>query len=460
MSSTEILRGNFRRVAQMNSRIQAVDVLRGITPLATVFAMFGMCAGRLFLLVRKYSVNILFGDQWVFDDATIFQNHSLIEIFRWQHGPHRQGLGGLLAKLIEPFISWNSRYEAFGIWAIICLACLAALFLKRRLFGKIDYVDVIIPLLFLTPVQYEVLFGGVSPSHGPLPVLLVIVYCLAWTLENERWRYGSIIGLNFLLIYTGFGLFMGVITPCLLTLQFLRRHDWKILGYCALSLLSLASFLVGYHLNTAAGCAVNLVNPTYYFLFVAFMLARFIQIYASQALIPAMIVGSLLAFSLVWITASFVVKTIKRPSSRTVVISTLLAYSLVFSFATAYGRLCLGLGAAQGSRYMSYLVLCFFGSYLAGLSINSKFERRIFVSFVCALTLLSSAQVDSTTKATLEQSREQREQWKTCYFRSHNIEVCDAETHGYICWRPEPENLKYKVDFLEQHHLNFFSAKP
>src|SRR5260370_8579640 len=112
-----------------------------------VASAFILLAVRLFRLVEQYSVNILFGDQWQFDEATLFQNHSWLEIFRWQHGPHRQGLGGILSKLFEPLIQWNSRYEAFAIAGIICLACLAALWLKQRLFGKISYADVAIPLL-------------------------------------------------------------------------------------------------------------------------------------------------------------------------------------------------------------------------------------------------------------------------------------------------------------------------
>src|SRR6266700_6261578 len=121
----------------------------------TVSSAFVLLVVRLFRLVDRYAVNILFCDQWKFDDATLFQNHSWLEIFRWQHGPHRQGLGGILSKLFEPWIDWNSRYEAFAMVAVIACACLAALWLKQRLFGEIDYSVVVIPLLFFILVQYS-----------------------------------------------------------------------------------------------------------------------------------------------------------------------------------------------------------------------------------------------------------------------------------------------------------------
>src|SRR5208337_637173 len=88
---------------------------------------------RLFLLVDKYAVNIFFSDQWQFNNATVFERHTLWQIFTWQHCPHRQGVGGVLAKLMEPHFSWNSRTESFLIAGIVVAVMLFALLLKVRL---------------------------------------------------------------------------------------------------------------------------------------------------------------------------------------------------------------------------------------------------------------------------------------------------------------------------------------
>ncbi|MGB9363438.1 MAG: hypothetical protein WCA99_17670, partial [Candidatus Sulfotelmatobacter sp.] len=34
---------------------------------------------RFFALISRYAVNVLFSDQWDFDDATLFQHHSVWE---------------------------------------------------------------------------------------------------------------------------------------------------------------------------------------------------------------------------------------------------------------------------------------------------------------------------------------------------------------------------------------------
>src|ERR1039458_5572426 len=92
---------------------------------ALVAIVFAALAFRLFRLTAQYSVNIFFWDQWDFNDATLFEHHSFWQIFRFQHGPHRQGLGGILAALVEPWFRWNSRTEAFLATAIVVVAGLA-----------------------------------------------------------------------------------------------------------------------------------------------------------------------------------------------------------------------------------------------------------------------------------------------------------------------------------------------
>jgi hypothetical protein len=428
-------------------------------PKIGVAAVFVALSIRLFIIVYRYSVNIFFGDQWKFNDATLFQNHSFLEIFRWQHGPHRQGLGGLLSKLFDPLIHWNSRYEAFAMVGVIACACLAALWLKRRLFGEVGYSDVIIPLLFFTPVQYETLLGGTNPSHGPLPLLLVVLYCLAWTIPNNYWKYTFVLVLNALLIYTGFGLFIGLITPLLLGLDFYQHRNRLALISLAIAFISMGSFFVGYQWDPSVECfSPELQSPLHYVLFVGFMFSSFVKIYPVQALVPAILMGSVLLF-IVSVTAGNIFLKLLRDEVawiKSLVISVLLGYSLMFCFAAAYGRICLGLSAAQGSRYMTYMVLAFFGLYLAALSARVNIERGVFVCLVLLLALLSSARIGTREQRIMSTISEQRRTWKECYLSAHSIEQCDARSGSYIYWTPEPADLQSKLDYLERHRLNLF----
>src|SRR5215472_1227326 len=216
-------------------------------------------AGRLFLLVNRYAVNIFFSDQWEFNDATLFESHSWWQVFNWQHGPHRQGLGGVLAKLIEPHFQWDSRIESWVVAGIFVLAMLLALWLKWRIFGTVEYYDVVIPSLFLTATQCEAIFGAANFAHGSLPLLLIVVYCLAWPIRATLPRLLPVVFLNFLLIFTGFGLLMGPITPVALLASFCmspydRRRALLYAAAAAASLLSLTAFFLNYTWNPAVTC--------------------------------------------------------------------------------------------------------------------------------------------------------------------------------------------------------------
>jgi len=255
----------------MNQKQTSIDVepppalaaprwLTAYGPAVMVSVAFALFAVRLFRLISQYAVNIFFSDQWDFNDATLFQKHSLWQMFTWQVGPPRQGLGGLFERLVEPQFSWNSRIESFVVGGVIVAAAVAALYLKKRLYGQFSVFDMIIPAIFFIPAQFETLFVTANFAHGPFPLRLIILYCLAWTCRERSVRYTLVIVINFVTIYTGFGIFLGFVTPVLLVLDYracgprerlLRAY---LLATVAASLLSLGAFFIGYKFNPALDC--------------------------------------------------------------------------------------------------------------------------------------------------------------------------------------------------------------
>ncbi|HTO08625.1 MAG TPA: hypothetical protein VMR86_16370, partial [Myxococcota bacterium] len=179
-------------------------------------AVFSLLVFRLFRLIADWAVNLFFWDQWDFNTVTLFERGDLWQMFDWQHGPHRQGVGALLQVAVEPLYRWSSRGEAFTAGAIVAGAALGALYLEKRLMGRLSYAASIIPISFLGPAQYESLWVMPNFSHGPLPLLLLVVYCLAWTVRRTALRYSLVLLVSFLTTYTGFGFFVGALTPLLL----------------------------------------------------------------------------------------------------------------------------------------------------------------------------------------------------------------------------------------------------
>ena len=429
-------------------------------PIIAVAAVFVAVCIRLAKIVDQYSVDAFFLDHWSFEDSTLFQKHSWLEIFRWQHGPHRQGMGGLLLAIAEPMVHFDQRYVAFVMASLVACACLAALWLKHRVFGRFMYCDVVIPLLFFTPVQYETLLGANNPSHGPLPLLLVVLYCLAWTIARTDARCATVLVLNIALIYTGFGVFMGLITPVLFGLEYVRTRKWAPLISLLIAVVSMASFFIGYRNDPAVQCfSPYLQGHLNYFAFLVFLFSSFVKIYPAQStVVPAFLAGSVLLLIVAGATASFIPKLAREGTSspKSLAPCVMLSYSLIFCCAAAYGRTCQGLVPAP--RYLIYLILAFFGLYLGALSGKIPLLRREYIGAVLLISLASSGWISANESRTMSTISRQRRTWRDCYLASHNISACDKVSESFIYSIPEPADLQPKLEFLEKRHLSLFSG--
>jgi hypothetical protein len=420
---------------------------------------------RLFLLTNRYAVNIFFWDQWDFNDATLFQYHSLWDIFRWQHGPHRQGLGGLLAVFLEPWFNWNSRTEAFLAVTIVVTAALCALYLKYRLFGSLSWSDLIIPLVILSPVQWESLWNTVNLSHGVLPILLVLLYCLLWTWQDQRFKVALIVLLNFGIIYTGFGFFIDLLTPVLLIASYRASPNQSsatkayFITCIFASVASIASFFVGYHPDSASGCS-SLVGPSPipYFWFMDLMLVnpfglRGVGIYAKLG-------GSLIFISIAATAALSWTRLFARRGeslTRYLAPAVLSLYAILFCVSAAVGRACLGLAPAHASRYSNYVQLGILSLYFCILAWNPK-RHTWCLSAALLLLLLPSVRINPFDLRAMQQYSGQKASWRACYLGGHTIDECD-HAFGPIYPDPGRTRLKEKLDYLENTQQNLYSEQ-
>ena len=412
-------------------------------------------------MISRQAVNIFYNDQWDFNDATLFEKHPLWEIFRWQYGPQRHGLGGVAMKLLEPLIRWNSRYEAYGIGAILVLATVLALYLKTRLFGPVSYYDAIIPAFFLTPVQFEIVIGATNPGWSAIPLLLIIIYCLCWTVGSSGWKYFGVLLTNFLLIYTGYGIFLGLLTPAAIAIDYWRKKEFGSAVAFLISIASLASFFVGYQSHHSGAECFSLApsNPILYAMFMSCMFGNAAGLKGSAGFV--LVVGlMMLVISVVCL--DIVLKRLRHGNSisltRDMVTSILIAFCLIFLLGTAYGRLCLGMGFAMMPRYVTYTVLGFYGLYLFSLSISQKRLRAFLTTTLCLLALLSSVRMNRYDAELAKQISNGKRAWRDCYLQQHDVQRCDALTNFQIY--PEyTQELQRKLDSLERSHLNLFDTE-
>ncbi len=211
---------------------------------------FTVLTVRLAMFVERYAVNLIYLDQWDFLNG-LFEGADWWTLFRVQHGPQRQGLGNLISAVVLGLSGWNGKVDAAVSAVTMAVAGLAALWLVKRLCGRLRPWDVVVPLLFLTTTPVQTYIVTPNLAHGPLPVLFLMAYGLALTVESHVQRSVLITGINFLAVNTGFTVLLGGITPVallLLALQpGLRRLDRAAYAIaCAASVATAALFLHGF----------------------------------------------------------------------------------------------------------------------------------------------------------------------------------------------------------------------
>ena len=428
-------------------------------------AVFSLLVFRLFRLIADWAVNLFFWDQWDFNTVTLFERGDLWQMFDWQHGPHRQGVGALLQVAVEPLYRWSSRGEAFTAGAIIAGAALGALYLEKRLMGRLSYAASIIPISFLGPAQYESLWVMPNFSHGPLPLLLLVVYCLAWTVRRTALRYSLVLLVSFLTTYTGFGFFVGALTPLLLCVDHfstapaerIRTGPWVVaLG---LSLASLASFFHGYTWQPAANCDVNQAEPLpRYGAFAALMLAHAAG--ARGADLGALLTGSALlagVLASLLFSARRLFAAGEADRRRFLVTAALASYELLFCFGTAYGRLCLGVETALSSRYTNYVTLGILGLYLSALFVTRRSTRAVLLFALAGVAAAGSLPIQGADLARIQYTYAVKSSWRSCYLAFKDVERCDWQTRVHVYPQPDATHLKAKLDYLERAGLNLFS---
>ena len=434
-------------------------------PLVIVSLTYIVLSLRLLLLVKTYAVNLMLWDQW--DYEFLFAKGTFGELFFHQHGPHRQGLGFIIAAIIERSTHWDTRAECYAIALFIISACLMAILLKKRILGKVTFSDISIPLIFLTPVQADTLLLFPNLSIGAFPLFILMIYLFALTLKRETIRYTVLIITNTLLIYSGYWLIMGIITPILITFDLIRHkhkhaHISSIhISALATSLLVFASFFINYTFTTAAPC---FSSPLLFFwvypLYMSEMIAHFIgaMVVVSIFLLPLGICILYYSLHILYqrVTHALAVGIDHSPTEA--IIISLISFSLLYSLAAGIGRLCYGFFSSTQSRYMIFIIPLYLGLYLSVLLIRSPRIRNLTVAIFTLMMILPHI-LSSLPASSLNISQimsNDKQIWMNCYRKTADVAFCNKEANLPINDYPKEVQLEEKLQYLRKNHLNFF----
>ncbi len=421
--------------------------------------------GWMFHLISRYAVNILFADQWDFDRATLFQKHSLWQRFSWQHGWHRLGVGALFQKLVDPLFVWNSRTESFVVGGVVVAATVTGLYLKRRIYGRISIFDIAITAILLTPAQYESVFISANFSQGALTIILILLFLLVWSLDRTTLRYFLLLLLNFAAIYTGFGLFLGILTPILFCIERVgtaaesRMHPAKFGALLAVSIGSFAAFFRLYNFYPGMGCYSS-VGTRAYLEFVVLVFANFFSVNSTHGVVFVLGCGLLLALLISLIAAGWRLLSKKVPDisridqDRHLISAALIALTILVCLVTAHGRVCDGLAMALAPRYVIYLEPGMLGFYFFLLTIKHQRTQRLCLIGFLLVAITASLRVDQSAMA---YPSEAKQLWKTCYLQTEEIQHCNEVAGLPIYAPPRVVRLRGELQYLKQTRQNLYA---
>lgn len=310
--------------------------------------------------INEYSINLPFYDSWDFN-RPIFNSESLLSAFEYQHGPHRQGLGGIFQYLILTISNFNFQYIAYAAILAIYSGAFIIIGAVKKLEINKSNLSIFIFVILTSIISQEAVTMNPNLSHGSLPFLLlsIIIYLHISDCQNN-WKNGSIPVVVILLSYTGFGfIFSGVYLSAIIFYFIYSGSIQKNFVSLIFTIAICALFFIGYKSNPSIDCykPFNFPNIPEYISFTIYCLSR-------PIIIVDLIYKSNLTLSLIigWLYILFIMVTLlslignyrKKPELYSLLIA-LILYSVSFSILTAVGRSCSGASAAFGGRYYLYV---------------------------------------------------------------------------------------------------------
>jgi len=422
---------------------------------AALLASFVVFGARLFRLVDRNAVDLLFRDQWHIM-APEFDGRGLWAMIRFQLGPSREGLGGLWNDAVYWLTGWNVRADCFLTAGLLVAAAALALDVKRRIAGRLDAFDAAIPPLFLGLATFELFAVTPNAAHGALPLLLAVAG--AWALVRDSWSLAGAVGV--VSSHTGFATYLAGVIAGIALLVAIRDRSRRALLACVAVGAAIAFFFVGYRFEPALDCfEFPHPRPYEYVYFVGFLLMRPFGSFQTAGVL-ARTASVVVACGALALGGAAIIRTWSFADARLWRAAAMLVwFSIAFAAACAVGRVCAGLAGALTSRYVPYALpfwlavfLLLRGTWTAGSARSAALALLLLAAFV-------AKELDPTMNVSTARSySEPKRRWRACYLRIHDWRACDKETGFPISF--SPDSVERGFDFLRAHRLNVYRDSP
>lgn len=421
-----------------------------------IFIAYLILGYRFFNFIIKYTENIFLWDQW--DVITHLTSNNLLYIITKQHNEHRIGFPLLLMNLLGRITSYNNKFETLLIGILILLSSLIALIIKKRIAGRITLSDVFIPFIFLNLYQWENLTWGFQFTFV-IPILFLFLSIFLFQLKNNL--YINIL-MTFLALFSTYSSIPGLIVNSLIIIFFIyqflknKKKRKEYLFFICLVISISATYFIGYKrflIGSNQNIKLSLYEYIYYIAYIAFQFNGFFGNYQR-----GIYTGFITLFIISVIFLNQLLRFIRHKKLNDLIIIMLFIYSFIFSLATSYGRIKLGVFQAYTSRYVTHLIPLYYAIYL--LFFNKNYRKiHFFKKLIVFLFVFISLGNDGINYLYAEYRFNVHHKWKSCYLKIEDRDRCTEITQIKIYKHQQNPIFLENLNYLKKNKWNLFKDK-
>ena len=423
--------------------------------------VYVVLAARQQAFVGRNAVDVMYFDSFDIHDV-LFHGGGWWASFDQQFGPHRQGVGGLLIRVLADLTRWDTRYDAQAVSLTLIAAVPLGVWLAWRC-GVRGWPLVAVPVLYLNARQYEMFVAPANPAHGALPVLLVTAICLAYFVRRTAARLGLLVGLTFCAAFTGFGLFAALLTPPLLALEYVQaRHAGRPAAGVALALAGIVAvwvgFAYGYRFDAASNkFAFPFDRPVEYLYFVGALLGNAVGAEGAtgQPGWGTITIGLLLAaagLGVAGVRGARVVRGGVVAQRADVAVFILAAFGVLFTVNAAIGRTPEGWETGIASRYVTLCIPTGLAVLLHLSTAGPRWARRLAVVYG-VLVAVGTVSLYPGDTSDVKYLHDGCLRWRAAYLLTQDVRTANHLADFQIYRYPY---LGEWLRYLARHQLNMF----
>lgn len=340
---------------------------------------------RLGFAIYRYGVNLFMHDAWA-RNLGFIKDQTFFSLFFQQDAGMIQGPSYILTYWLAHITNFDARAEYWHSFVYLALACWCLWRILKKKY-PLSIVDMLVPLIIFTVRDHDTLFKNASASYGAFPIFLVMLFCYV-SIWNWGWHRVIISGITLLfLLYSGYGYLALPACFLYLILEYFLVQSSSKKNYVLLLMIWLVGISAVYLTNFDFSLLVDYPKQTAYQFSVSQLGAYGVHFFGYHMVrIPYLLQAQ---SDYVWFflcAAAYgggIVMFLKRKASFYFIPLICMTYTVLFVVANAFGRVSIGVSAAEAFRYEMHLIPFFIGVFF----LLKQMKQRVWKVLVFCLFL-------------------------------------------------------------------------